>query len=318
MIAPFLPLLPLAQIEMDPLSAAVQSRGMVLLVLIALVLMSVASWVVIGSRLAYLRKLRRDMESFRLEFQRFPDLRVAAETIGKRYVALPHMRLVHAVLKEMHQLEQTGPLMEVDIGGLERALQRAAEPLVEEMEQGLGLLATTASAAPFIGLFGTVWGIMGAFGGLADSGSILQSVAPHIAQALVATAVGLLAAIPASMAYNGLGRVVRRLVIDLDGFGLELLNLVRRRHLRQTAPAVVAARLDDALPEPVDLPLPRFLGRHPSGVIEPPPVPQDEEPAPGSGGPVPAVAGVLAADGLASLATEADAAAAESPAHEPR
>ena len=73
---------------------------------------------------------------------------------------------------------------------------------------------------------------MGAFGGLADSGTILQSVAPHIAQALIATAVGLLAAIPASVAYNSLGRVVRRLVTDLDGFGEELLILVRRRHLR--------------------------------------------------------------------------------------
>ena len=112
-------------------------------------------------------------------------------------------------------------------------MRRASEPLVEEMESGLSLLGTTASAAPFIGLFGTVWGIMGAFGGLADTGTILQSVAPHIAQALVATAVGLLAAIPASMAYNFLGRMVRRMITDLDGFGLELLDLVRRKHLRR-------------------------------------------------------------------------------------
>ena len=73
---------------------------------------------------------------------------------------------------------------------------------------------------------------MGAFGGLADSGSVLQTVAPHIAQALVATAVGLLAAIPAAMGYNGLGRMSKRLVTDLDGVGRELLNLVRRQQVR--------------------------------------------------------------------------------------
>ncbi|MSP91802.1 MAG: hypothetical protein EXR79_08380 [Myxococcales bacterium] len=302
MTVPLLPLLPFAQIEMDPLSAAVQSRGMVLVVLVALVLMSVMSWVVIGSRLAYLRKLRRDIDSFRFEFQRFPDLRVAAETIGKRYVGLPHMRLVHAVLKEMHQLEQTGPLTEVDIGGLERALNRAAEPLVEEMEQGLGLLATTASAAPFIGLFGTVWGIMGAFGGLADSGTVLQSVAPHIAQALVATAVGLLAAIPASMAYNGLGRVVRRLVIDLDGFGLELLNLVRRRHLRRTARTAAPDELAAAPAHAEQGPPPR--SRQPSGGHEPPPVPHDEDGLPGADIPAPAAEVLSALTELLPLHTE--------------
>ena len=221
-----------AALEMDPFSAAVESRGMVLVALIALVIMSVLSWVVIGSRLWALHQLRKAIAEFRAEFAKFTDLRAAAESLGKKYYALPHVRLLAAVLKEMHQLELHGPLREVDLDGLERAMRRTAEPLVDEMETGLSLLGTTASAAPFIGLFGTVWGIMGAFGGLADSGSILQTVAPHIAQALVATAVGLLAAIPASMAYNGLGRMVRRMVTDLDGFGLELLNLARRQHLR--------------------------------------------------------------------------------------
>ena len=111
-------------------------------------------------------------------------------------------------------------------------MRRTSEPLVDELESGLSVLGTVASSAPFIGLFGTVWGIMGAFGGLADSGSVLQTVAPHIAQALVATAVGLLAAIPAAIGYNGLGRMSKRIVTDLDGFGLELLNLVRRQQVR--------------------------------------------------------------------------------------
>ena len=224
-----------AQVEMDPLSAAIGSRGMVLVVLIALTLLSVLSWVVIGSRFWALHNLRKEVEVFRAEFSKFSDIKPAAEALGKRYVALPHVRLMAAVLKEMHALETLGPLGEDDLGAIERAMRRSSEPLVEEMESGLSLLGTTASSAPFIGLFGTVWGIMGAFGGLADTGTILQSVAPHIAQALVATAVGLLAAIPASMAYNILGRMVRRMITDLDGFGLELLDLVRRKHLRRNS-----------------------------------------------------------------------------------
>jgi biopolymer transport protein TolQ len=225
----------LAQVEMDPLTAAVQSRGMVLATLLVLIVLSVLSWIVIGSRFWALHNLRKEIAIFRGSFSKYLDLAPAAEALGKRHVALPHVRLMAAVLKEMHQLETLGPLEEVDLEAIERSMRRASEPLVEELEAGLSLLGTTASAAPFIGLFGTVWGIMGAFGGLADSGTVLQTVAPHIAQALVATAVGLLAAIPAAMAYNGLGRMSRRLITDLDGFGLELLNLVRRQHLRKKA-----------------------------------------------------------------------------------
>jgi len=224
-----------AQVEMDPLSAALQSRGMVLVVLLVLVGLSVATWVVAGSRIHALRNLKREVGQFRSQFNELikqSDLHVAAEQLGKKYVGLPHIRLLAAALKELHQLEQSGPVTTDDLDAIERALRRTAEPLVEDLESGLQLLATVASAGPFIGLFGTVWGIMGAFGGISDSGSMLQTVAPHIAQALVATAVGLLAAIPASMAYNYIGRQVRMMITDVDGFALELLNLVRRKHLR--------------------------------------------------------------------------------------
>ena len=251
------PLFYLCEVDMDPLSAAVQSRGMVLFVLIALIALSVLSWVVIGSRLWALRQLREGTTAFRGEFAKFTDLKDAATALAAKYRTLPHVRLLAAVLKELDALERSGPLREHDVEALERSLRRVAEPLVEELESGLALLGSVASAAPFIGLFGTVWGIMGAFGGLADNGSILQTVAPHIAQALVATAVGLLAAIPASLAYNGLGRTVRKLVTDLDGFGLEVLNLARRQHLRgsepRSAPAV-QVRARPATVVPVDEP----------------------------------------------------------------
>jgi biopolymer transport protein TolQ len=215
---------PLAQVQIDPVSAAIQSRGMVLAVLILLVVMSLSTWFVIGARAWALWQMQKQITSFRAIFGRQEDLSLAAEAL-KAHVALPHFKLLVAVLKELARYREGEP---VDLGAVERALRRAAEPLVDELESGLGLLGSVASAAPFIGLFGTVWGIMMAFGSLSDAGSVLATVAPHIAEALVATAVGLLAAIPAVIGYNTLTRMVRRVVTDLDGFGLDLLNHVAR------------------------------------------------------------------------------------------
>ena len=205
---------------------------MVLAVLVVLVLMSVLSWFVIGARVWALTQLRNQIDEFRLAFRKHDDLATAAEAL-KGFVALPHFKLMIAVLKDVARDPYGDD--DPDLDSLERTMRRASEPLVEELESGLSTLGTIASAAPFIGLFGTVWGIMMAFGDLSDTGSVLQTVAPHIAQALVATAVGLLAAIPAVIAYNALGRIVRTLVNDLDGFGLDLLNMVQRRARAQQA-----------------------------------------------------------------------------------
>lgn len=211
-------------IHTDPVSAALQSRGMVLAVLIVLVLMSVLTWFIIGARAWALYNLRKQIDEFRSAFSKHDDLTVAAEQL-KSFVALPHFKLLIALLKEVARYPEDD---EADLSALERTLSRASEPLVSDLEAGLTVLGSIASAAPFIGLFGTVWGIMMAFGSLSDSGSVLQTVAPHIAEALVATAVGLLAAIPAVIGYNALTRMVRQIVTDLDGFGLDLLNTVSR------------------------------------------------------------------------------------------
>ena len=218
------PLLALA--STDPVAAAIESRGMVLATLILLVLMSVLSWFIIGARTWTLLTLRRKVPTFWADYRKQNDLNEAISSL-KDYHDLPHFRLLTTVIKEL--AEDPEGEEDPDLDNIERALRGASEPLVAELERGLGTLGTIASSAPFIGLFGTVWGIMMAFGNLSDTGSVLQTVAPHIAQALVATAVGLLAAIPAVIGYNGLGRLVRDLVTDLDGFGLELLNQVNRR-----------------------------------------------------------------------------------------
>jgi len=126
---------------------------------------------------------------------------------------------------------------DVEFGGVEnvqRAMQRARIQEVTRLERGLTFLATTSSTAPFIGLFGTVWGIMTAFMGLSTTtSSSIQAVAPGIAEALIATAVGLAAAIPAVVMYNRFARQLRVLLAEIDTFASEFLNIAERHFLKK-------------------------------------------------------------------------------------
>src|SRR5439155_23254494 len=123
----------------------------------------------------------------------------------------------------------------IEFGGVEtvqRAMVRARTQEVTRLERGLMFLATTASTAPFIGLFGTVWGIMTAFRGLSTTtSSSIQAVAPGIAEALIATSVGLAAAIPAVAMYNRFARHVRALTSEMDTFASEFLNTAEAHFL---------------------------------------------------------------------------------------
>jgi biopolymer transport protein TolQ len=125
-----------------------------------------------------------------------------------------------------------GSALSTDLGGIEnvsRALRRATNSEITRLEKYLTFLATTGSTSPFIGLFGTVWGIMTAFEGIGKTGSAsLAVVAPGIAEALIATAIGLVAAIPAVMAYNHFQNKIRVLVKEMDSFSTEFLNIVQR------------------------------------------------------------------------------------------
>jgi biopolymer transport protein TolQ len=123
-----------------------------------------------------------------------------------------------------------------EFGGIEnvhRAMTRARTQEVTRLERGLTFLATTASTAPFIGLFGTVWGIMTAFMGLSTTtSSSIQAVAPGIAEALIATAVGLAAAIPAVVMYNRFARQVRVMTAEMETFASEFLNIAERHFFK--------------------------------------------------------------------------------------
>jgi len=118
------------------------------------------------------------------------------------------------------------------IQNLERSLNMASRNEILKLESSMTFLATTASTAPFIGLFGTVWGIMGAFQNIgAQGGASLAVVAPSIAEALIATAVGLVAAIPASIGYNFFNNKIRNSKIQMENFAGDFLNIVKRNFL---------------------------------------------------------------------------------------
>ncbi|MGZ6274533.1 MAG: MotA/TolQ/ExbB proton channel family protein, partial [Syntrophales bacterium] len=120
------------------------------------------------------------------------------------------------------------------IDNVERSLNKACSSEATRLESTLGFLATTGSASPFIGLFGTVWGIMDTFRGIGTRGSAtLAVVAPGISEALIATAAGLAAAIPAVIFYNYYLNVVKDISTEMDNFASEILNIVERNYVRK-------------------------------------------------------------------------------------
>lgn len=120
--------------------------------------------------------------------------------------------------------------------GLERVLERTVSTEIRVLESYLIFLATTSNVAPFIGLFGTVWGVLGAFQSLSRAGSAaLSALAPGIATALVATIAGLMAAIPASIFYNYLTNNITIMISRMDAFALELANIIQKRLLKESA-----------------------------------------------------------------------------------
>ena len=216
------------------------SGWMVRLVLLVLLATSIGCW---GIALAKGREMRRA----RRQSARFIDVFWEAKNLGTIQAASGEMKaspvaqVFRAGYQELQRLTRAkrgaAEDDESEFGGIEtvqRAMQRARTQEVTRLERGLTFLATTASTAPFIGLFGTVWGIMTAFMGLSTTtSSSIQAVAPGIAEALIATAVGLAAAIPAVVMYNRFARQVRVLTAEMDTFGAEFLNIAERHFLKK-------------------------------------------------------------------------------------
>ncbi|MDT8420940.1 MAG: protein TolQ [Desulfuromonas sp.] len=214
-----------------------QAGPVVKLVLLVLVYFSLVSWAIIFYKVRVIQLAIKESDRF-LDFfwskKRFDIIGQGVRDFTNSPLAILFREGYHELLqfkKRAAAGSEEGEML-ADLGGLgnvSRALRRATTQETHRLEKYLTFLATTGSTAPFIGLFGTVWGIMDAFHGIGQTGSAsLAVVAPGISEALVATAIGLAAAIPAVMGYNHFLNKVNVLIGEMDNFSQEFLNIVDR------------------------------------------------------------------------------------------
>jgi biopolymer transport protein TolQ len=215
-------------------------------VLAILLLFSIVSWALIVEKWWQMRRVRRQTLGFVKVFRegRRPSLVHAA---ARKFRDSPLAQVYASAYAEISGVPDVMDAMVDDgedglsaerLDAVHRAMRRSAGLEIANLERYLPFLATTASATPFIGLFGTVWGIMSSFQGISTQGSAsLAVVAPGISEALIATAAGLAAAIPAVIGYNYFLNRVRHWATEMDGFMLDLLNVLSRPVAKLTRPA---------------------------------------------------------------------------------
>jgi len=197
---------------------------------------SVYSWGIIFRKRKVLRSASDDLQRFDREFWSGGDLAALYKSIEARGRAAGIDSIFQAGFREFARLKQQGvDDADVLLEGARRAMKAQQIKEIEHLEQGLSNLATVGSTSPYVGLFGTVWGIMHAFVGLGSvQQATLATVAPGIAEALIATAIGLFAAIPAVVAYNRYADQVWRLESRYDAF-MEEFSTILQRHATRTA-----------------------------------------------------------------------------------
>jgi biopolymer transport protein TolQ len=223
------------------LSMILDAGLMVKFVLLLLFIFSVVSWAIIFLKYRYYRKIKKENEMFDADYSRSTKLSDVLPA-AKKYsfsttaevfrVGYTELTKINKPLNDSAQGSDEISLSSLD--NLERSLNKACNTEMTKLESALGFLATTGSASPFIGLFGTVWGIMDTFKGIGARGSAtLAVVAPGISEALIATAAGLAAAIPAVIFYNYFLTQSKNMVQEMDNFAAEFLNIVERYLVRK-------------------------------------------------------------------------------------
>ena len=213
-------------------SLIVQASIVVKLVLALLVLASFFSWWYIFVKLFTLGKAKRQAEAFEKEFWGGTDIvGLYQRSASGRYETQGMERIFEAGFKEFLKLKtRSGSDVGALMDGTRRAMKAAFQRELDYLESHLSFLATVGSVSPYIGLFGTVWGIMNAFRGLSNvAQATLAQVAPGIAEALIATAIGLFAAIPAVIAYNRYTADIDRLANRYESFIEEFSNILQRQ-----------------------------------------------------------------------------------------
>jgi biopolymer transport protein TolQ len=226
-------------------SLVLGASSVVQVVLALLMAVSLASWTVIFRKYFSIKRARVKTDDFEQEFwsgTSLNDLYQAA--VGAARHGSPLQRIFASGMREFLKLRERRLDASTLVDGARRAMRAAQQREMDVIESNLSFLASVASVSPYVGLFGTVWGIMHAFVGLSNLQQVtLATVAPGIAEALVATAIGLFAAIPAVVAYNRFADQVGRLEVRFDAFMEEFSTILQRHATRgiAAAPTVSAA-----------------------------------------------------------------------------
>ena len=216
--------------DLDILQLVMHASLVVQLVMALLMLVSIASWSAIFRKIFALQRVKSLNEVFEREFWSGSSLNELYTTAASKGVnSGPMERIFASGMREFQKLRErrvsdVATLMD----GARRAMRASFQREMDEVESNLSFLASVGSVSPYVGLFGTVWGIMHAFTGLAALQQVTLATAPGIAEALVATAIGLFAAIPAVIAYNRFARDLDRIAISHETFIEEFSNILQR------------------------------------------------------------------------------------------
>jgi len=215
--------------DMSIIALVLQASLVVQLVMAGLMIVSVASWTVIFAKLFGLARVRRRNDDFEREFWSGRSLTELNQAVADKEITSPMERIFASGMREFLKLRERRLDASTQLDGARRAMRASFQRELDTIESNLSFLASVGSVSPYVGLFGTVWGIMHAFVGLANLQQVtLANVAPGIAEALVATAIGLFAAIPAVIAYNRFARDIDRIAIQLESFMEEFTNILQR------------------------------------------------------------------------------------------
>jgi biopolymer transport protein TolQ len=211
-----------------------QTGAVARVVILLLIAFSVVSWAVILSKWLLLSRARTQSGRFVRSFRKAQRMQDVAN-VAHQFRPSPLVGVFEGAVEEFkRQMGMTGSIH--NLVAIQRSMQIASSAEITRLERNVPWLAITGAVTPFVGLFGTVWGIIDAFHGLGTAGAAtLRAVAPGISEALITTALGLAAAIPAVIAYNLINSSIRELAARNDDFALEMLNLVERQQAPQPA-----------------------------------------------------------------------------------
>ncbi len=229
--------------DLSIINLLIHASFVVQLVVLLLVIVSISSWAAIFRKFFALKRMRALNDEFEREFWSGTSLNeLFASAAQNAKLAGPMERIFASGMREYQTLRErhvtdAGTLLD----GARRAMRASFQRELDAAEQNLSFLATVGSVSPYVGLFGTVWGIMHAFTGLAALTQVtLATVAPGIAEALVATAIGLFAAIPAVVSYNRFAREIDKIAIALETYIEEFSNILQRNLSANVNPATAA------------------------------------------------------------------------------